>query len=89
MGTHDWGIITTTIGSVLAPLKGGGGAPFRRRPGAAAAAGAAGNRRRGRQPLTPPGKRRRRCVCRSRELTTLDATANERLEAIVASGEAG
>ena len=32
MGTHDWGIISQTIGTVLAPLKGGGGAPVPLKP---------------------------------------------------------
>jgi hypothetical protein len=90
VGTHDWGIIATTIGSVLAPLKGGGGAPFPAAPpepplppvppGTGDAAGAASDA--AREATAALGKI-------ATELTTLDATANERLEAIVASGEAG
>ncbi len=90
MGTHDWGIIATTIGSVLAPLKGGGGAPFPLTPPdppippvppvTGDAAGAASEA--AREATEALGK----IVT---ELTDLDASANERLEAIVAAGEAG
>lgn len=90
MGTHDWGVIATTIGSVLAPLKGGGGGPFPLSPpdpplppvppvtgdAAGAAAEAA------REATAVLGKI-------ATELTDLDASANAQLEAIVASGEAG
>ncbi len=90
MGTHDWGIISTTIGNVLAPLKGGGGAPFPLTPppppippvppGTGDAAGAASEA--AREATAALGKI-------ATELTDLDADANARLEAIVASGEAG
>lgn len=90
MGTHDWGVIATTIGNVLAPLKGGGGAPFPATPpqppippvppGTGDAAGAASEA--AREATAALGKI-------ATELTDLDADANARLEAIVASGEAG
>ena len=90
MGTHDWGIIATTIGNVLAPLKGGGGAPFPLTPptppappippGTGDAAGAASEA--AREATAALGK----IVT---ELTDLDASANDRLGAIVAAGEAG
>lgn len=94
MGTHDWGIISQTIGTVLAPLKGGGGAPVPLTPpeppppppvppasgGGDAAAGAAAQAVK--DATAALGKI-------TTELSDLDASANAKLEAIVAAGQAG
>ncbi len=92
MGTHDWGIISQTIGTVLAPLKGGGGAPLPLTPpepppppppppaGGDAAAGAAAQAVK--DATAALGKI-------TTELSDLDASANAKLEAIVAAGQAG